>query len=101
MELTLRMKNFSLVIGYVGCDASHVEVSVGKLALLIAQTEAVAAVPEQPPPPAVHLHSALGAALLAAEQPTIFVFDVLITTAAKGILKYQHYNFCVTAFSWS
>lgn len=83
------MKSFLLVIGYIGYNTSHVNVSVRKLALLVAQAEAVAAVPEQPPPPAVHLHSALGTALLATKQPSVFVFNVLVTTAAKRILKYQ------------
>lgn len=96
IHLTLRMKTFLLVIGYVGYNASHVKVSVGKLALLVTQAEAVAAVPEQPPPPAVHLYSALGTALLTAEHPSVFVFDILITTATKRILKCHTWNFCVS-----
>lgn len=81
---------FSLPVLFYVCDHwSHVEISVRMSALLVAQAEAVRAMPEQPSPPTVDFGGASGAALFSAQHSSVFVFYVFISSAAVGILKGQ------------
>jgi hypothetical protein len=55
-------------------------------ALFVAQAEAVGAVPEEPPPPAVHLGGAPSATLLPPQDASVLVLDVLVaaTLTVRG-----------------
>lgn len=74
------------IIVEVGKNRSHVEISVGIAALLVAQTKAVGAVPEHPPPPAVRLCGAPIATQFPPEDPAVLVFYIFISSVAERVL---------------
>lgn len=74
------------VVLYVGDRGPQIDVSVRVLALFVAETHAVGAVPEQPTPPAVDFRGAARAALFSAQNSAVFVLDVLVTTTGLRVL---------------
>lgn len=76
----------SLVGCDVRCGVSQTEIPIGLGACLVAHAHTVAAMPEQPTPPRVHLGRSPTAASLLAQHPSVLVLDVLVSTCARRFL---------------
>lgn len=78
----------SLVVVDVGGDVAQIEIAIRAGIVIVAVAEAIAAVPEQPAPPAVDFGGASAAsALLLAEGLSVLVLDVLVAAGATSVLQ--------------
>lgn len=76
-----------LVILDIRGDVSQIEVTVGAGVVVVARAHAVAAVPEEPTPPAVDFGRRLLARFLLSVSHTVLVLDVLVAPIAVFVLK--------------
>lgn len=78
---------YSLIIRDIGRDGSEAEVSVGAGIVVVTIAEAVAAMPEQPSPPAIDFRRAFSASVFVAIHHAVLVLDIFVSPAAVSPLR--------------
>ena len=85
----------SLVIVNVGGDISQIEVTIRAGVVIVAEAHAVAAVPEQPTPPAVDFGRAALARTFLSVPHSILVLDVLVAARVALVLFKRNNYHCM------